>query len=436
MSVFLSILIMILMLSVLTIVHEWGHYVCARIFKVKVTEFSIFMGPKIFQRTGKKTGTKFTIRAIPLGGYCAFEDDNGDTSSPDSLYVQKWWKRAIIFAGGVTMNFILAWVLATLIVGSGFFTDTTLDRVSEDSIAYFAGIREGDSLTKFDSLDTLTGTDINLASYGIKDMDPSDEVMSSHYTLVYDRKGTKATYDISKNINYVKVTGEVDGKETEELTVGDYSYRILRTEGGKTTEYYCFVKVNGISDEGDKAFCTVTKKIDGESVSEADEEITAENYCALGNSSYHVINTMNPFVLLGRGFLEMISMIKSVYVSLWWIITGKVGLDGLAGPIGLTGVVSDVVSASAGVSIKVITLVNMAALISANLGVINALPIPGLDGSHLLFIVIELIRGGKKIPPKYQNIISYVGLALMILLAVIVAGSDIIKLIQGGGGIG
>ncbi|MBP5312845.1 MAG: RIP metalloprotease RseP [Clostridia bacterium] len=432
MPVVLSILIMILMLSVLTIVHEWGHFICARIFKVKVVEFSIFMGPKLFQKTSKKTGTKFTLRAIPLGGYCAFEDDQGDANAPDSLYAQKWYKRAIIFAGGVTMNFLLAWLITTFIVGSGYFTTTRLEKVSEDSIAYFVGIREGDSLVKFDDLITSTGTDVTLAGYGIEDLDKSDEVMHSHYVLTYRRDGSDIKYDISKIINYKKVTKAVDGTETEGLEIDDYSYTVIRTENGKSTEYVYTAKINSFSEERDKAFCTVTKTVDGVKEYEGEEAVTAENYCTLANSDFHVVSTWNPFELIGHAFLEMISMIKSVYVSLWWIITGKIGLNGLAGPIGLTSVVSDVVGAEAGVSLKIITLVNMAALISANLGVVNALPIPGLDGSHLLLILIEVITGGKKLPPKTQAIISYVGLGLMILLAVFVAGNDIYKLIAGG----
>ncbi|MBP5766406.1 MAG: site-2 protease family protein, partial [Clostridia bacterium] len=114
---------------------------------------------------------------------------------------------------------------------------------------------------------------------------------------------------------------------------------------------------------------------------------------------------------------------------IWWLITGKVGFDTLAGPVGLTKVVSDVVGAKAKTGLKLITLLNLTALISANLGVINALPFPGLDGFHLLLIVIELLRGGKKVSPKVQNIISYVGLALLIILAIAVAAMDIFKIV-------
>ena len=433
MPVFLSILIMILMLSVLALVHEWGHFICARIFKVKVVEFSVFMGPKIFSKTSKKTGTKFSLRLIPLGGYCTFEDDRGEENAPDSLYAQKWYKRAIIFLGGVTMNFLLAWIIAAVIVGSGYFTDTRIQTVNESSIAYFVGIREGDKLEKMNGLDTVTGTDVNLATYGIQDQDPSDEVMKSHYTLKYDRNGTKIYYDVSKEINMVREEYEdADGKTQSELTVHDYSYTVIRKENGTETEYRYMVQVNLIPEKRDKAVCTVVKMTDGEVVSDRDEVIEAELFNTLGNSNYHVIDSKNPFVLLGKGFLEMISMIKSVYISLWWIITGKVGLSGLMGPIGLTSVVSDVVGANAQANVKLLTLANMAALISANLGVINALPIPGLDGCHLLFILIELLRGGKKISAKTQAIISYVGLGLMILLAVVIAGSDVVRIISGG----
>ncbi|MCR5055998.1 MAG: RIP metalloprotease RseP [Clostridia bacterium] len=433
MPIFLSILIMILMLSVLTIVHELGHFICARIFKVNVVEFSIFMGPKLFARKSKKHGTQFTLRLIPLGGYCAFEDDRGDANSPNSLYSQKWYKRAVIFLGGVTMNFLLAWLIATLIVGSGFFTNTTVSKIDENSVAHFVGIAAGDRLEKMDGLDVLTGTDISLATYGIRDRDSSDEVMHSHYGLKYDRRGTKIYYDIEKVINYEKTEKTLeDGTKSESWRVKDYSYTIVRKTKGVETVFGYTAEVLSIDEENNLANCRVIKTCDGELVSDGEEAVSGENYVSLGNSSYQVIDSKNPFVLLGRGFLEMISMIKSVYISLWWIITGKVGLSGLMGPVGLTGVVKDVVGANADTGLKIITLANMAALISANLGVVNALPIPGLDGSHLLFIVVELIRRGKKIPPKAQAIISYAGLGLMILLAVVIAGSDVFRMIRGG----
>lgn len=153
----------------------------------------------------------------------------------------------------------------------------------------------------------------------------------------------------------------------------------------------------------------------------------------MGNSNYTYGKTYNPFKLLHYGFNEMVSMVKSVYVSLYWIITGQVGLDAVSGPVGLTTVVKDVVSTdAASAALKILTIVNMAALISVNLGVINFLPFPGLDGCHLLFIIIELLRGGKRISPEKQGIISMIGLGILIVLAVVIMGADIMRIIRGG----
>ena len=123
-------------------------------------------------------------------------------------------------------------------------------------------------------------------------------------------------------------------------------------------------------------------------------------------------------------------MVRSIYTSIFWLIDGTVGLETVAGPVGLTTVVDDVVGASASVWLKVLTLLNMTALISVNLGVFNLLPFPGLDGFHIVFILIELIRRGKKVPPNIQNIISTIGLVLLMLLAVLIMFSDIFKIVS------
>ena len=115
MSVVGSILTMILIFSVLTVVHEWGHYLAARIFKVRVNEFSIFMGPKIFSRVGKKTGTRFSIRCLPLGGFCALEGEEETKDSPESYCNKPWYQRAVILVAGVFMNFVLAILIVSVI---------------------------------------------------------------------------------------------------------------------------------------------------------------------------------------------------------------------------------------------------------------------------------------------------------------------------------
>lgn len=102
-----------------------------------------------------------------------------------------------------------------------------------------------------------------------------------------------------------------------------------------------------------------------------------------------------------------VSLVKSVFNSLKWLITGKLGMDAMSGPIGLTTVVGDVVTAKVEIGPRIIALFQMAALISANLAAFNILPIPGLDGGKLVFILIELIRRGKKVPPEKEAVVFF-----------------------------
>ena len=136
--------------------------------------------------------------------------------------------------------------------------------------------------------------------------------------------------------------------------------------------------------------------------------------------------------IITESFKYLITLLKMVVYSLYWIITGTVGLDAVAGPVGMTAVVGDVITAEAAIGDKILTLVNMAALISVNLGVFNLIPFPGLDGGQLALVGIEALRGGKKLPPEKQGLISFIGLAILVVLAVVVMGNDIWQLVSGG----
>ena len=117
MSIVGSIITMLLILSVLVVIHEFGHYIVARMFKIKVKEFSIFMGPKIYSRVGKKNGVKFSIRAIPLGGYCSLEDENGEEEekTEGAFFSKPKRVRAAVFFAGPLMNILLALVIVIIV---------------------------------------------------------------------------------------------------------------------------------------------------------------------------------------------------------------------------------------------------------------------------------------------------------------------------------
>ncbi len=428
MSIFISILTMLIMLSILTIVHEWGHFIAARIFKVTVTEFSIFMGPKIWSRKSKKTGTTFSIRALPLGGFCAFEDDQGNTESPNSLNAQKWYKRLIIFVAGVFLNIVLALIITIIVLTCTGYQTTEIKNVSSNTPAAMISIEPGDKLTEVNGHSILTTTDYNLYSYVIRDQNEKPDVRDSKYTLTYEKdSGKEIEYTLKKHAEYQMGKNE-DGEDVIEKIL-NYSYTI---EGNG--EIHIFkADVNGFIEEDDdtKAICTVTKTSNGTSVTEENVVLNANEFNSFGGTNFCYVKTYNPFKIIGNSAIQLVSMVKSIYLSLAWLITGTVGLDAVSGPVGLTSLVDTVVSeTSIDIWSKVLTMLNMTALISVNLGVFNLLPIPGLDGFHVVFIIIELIRRGKKVPPEKQAIISNIGLILLILLAVVIMFSDIFKLVN------
>lgn len=430
MSIAISILVMLIMLSILTIVHEWGHFIAARIFKVKVTEFSIFMGPCIWSKTSKKSGTKYSIRSLPIGGYCAFEDDQGNADSPDSLNSQKWYKRLVIFVAGVALNIVLALVITIIMLFFTGYETNTISSVPEHTVMSIVGIEKGDKLKEINDHTVLTPTDYDIYSYAIADNNEDPLTMDSHYTLLYEKKdGSELFCDISKQIIYTN-TKDDSGNETTQTD--SYKYTVVTDNGKSDKKTYTLVSklLEEPAKNSTQVLCEVTLTTDGESKTEQ-VYLTVSNFNRLGGDTFTFVKTYNPFRVIGHSGKYLVSMVKSIYTSLFWLIDGTVGLEAVSGPVGLTSVVDTVVGEkSISFWSKLLTLMNMTALISVNLGVFNMLPFPGLDGFHVIFIIIELLRGGKKVSPKIQNIISTIGLILLMALAVVIMFSDIFKIVS------
>ena len=430
MSIAISILVMLIMLSILTIVHEWGHFIAARIFKVKVTEFSIFMGPCLWSKTSKKSGTKYSIRALPIGGYCAFEDDQGNADAPDSLNSQKWYKRLVIFIAGVFLNIVLAFVITIIMLFFTGYQTNTISSVPENTVMSVVGIEKGDKLVEINDHTVLTPTDYDIYSYAIADNNEDPLTMDSHYTLLYEKKdGSDLFCDISKQIIF---TTEKDAEGKEIKKTESYRYTVVTNDGKSDKKsYVLFSKLlEQPTETSTQLRCELTITADGNTTTE-EVNLTGKNYNRLGGDTFTFVKTYNPFKIIGHSGKYLVSMVKSIYTSLFWLIDGTVGLEAVSGPVGLTTVVDDVVGEkSISFWVKLLTLMNMTALISVNLGVFNMLPFPGLDGFHVIFIIVELIRGGKKVPPNIQNIISTVGLVLLMALAVLIMFSDIFKIVS------
>lgn len=153
-----KIIMIVLMFALIILIHELGHFLAARFFKVRVNEFAIGMGPKLFSK--QKGETLYSIRALPLGGFCSIEGESGDSYEENSMMTKQPWQKFIIFIAGAVMNFLLAWLIFTVIIGYLGYSTNEIRVVQEGLPAYEAGLEAGDRIIAVDGNKTEDLEDI------------------------------------------------------------------------------------------------------------------------------------------------------------------------------------------------------------------------------------------------------------------------------------
>lgn len=349
MSFIINILLFVLILGSIVLVHEFGHFIFAKLAGVYVYEFSIGMGPVLWKKQGKET--EYSIRAIPIGGFCAVAgedveaDDENKIPKRKRLQDKTAWQRFLIMFFGAGNNFIYAIILLFLVgvIFGGTTMNPVLTGITEGSAAEKAGLEAGDTIVEINDHKISTSDDVSLY---LAVADPSEK---SEFVVIKD-DGSEVTYNIKP-----KKT-EVDGETS-------YVYGI-----------------------------------------EIKQEKTHGFFAAM------------EYVVKKTG-----SMFKQMAVTVAYLFTGGLKLNQLSGPVGIYSVVGE--TSKAGIA----SLMYLTAFLSINVGFINLLPIPAFDGCHILFIVIEKIKGSP-VSPELQNKLSTIGLALLMLLMLVVTINDIIKL--------
>ena len=355
------ILLAILLLAILIVVHEWGHFIAARITGIQVNEFSVGMGPRLLGWKSKKhPETDFSVRAIPLGGFCSFfgEDDTKGIEKLDlrSFSNQSVWKRLFVIVMGPMMNFVLAFVLATAFFWVSGRTvavgiDPYIAGVTAAGPAYSAGMMEGDVVESVNGENVLDGTMETLLKK-ISDWKEGDDPLSMKV-----RRGDE-TLDLTMS----PLWDETEGRMRIGVVIGGK----YRTQ----TEPVTFL--GGFSE------------------------------------SWHMCVNAGGAIL---GALKDL------------VTTGK-GLDETSGPVGIVAIVSGEVK-EGGLS----AFVQLLVLISINLGLMNLLPIPGLDGSRLVFGLVEVIRR-KPVPPEKEAMVHLAGMVLLFGLMIVITFRDVLRLFQ------
>jgi regulator of sigma E protease len=338
-NIIIYIIIAVVVFGVLIFVHELGHFIAAKACGIKVNEFALGMGPKIY--SFQRGETKFSLRLLPIGGYCAMEGEEDESHDSRAYSNKPRWQRAIVLLAGAFMNVLLGFIIIFCLIASQSALGSTTIGQFTDNPTSSKWLQVGDKIVSINGSAMHISTDIQLG-------------------LIESNKGVA-------DIKVIR-----DGKLMEFKNV-----QFQMTDDGS----------------GGKAMI--------------------QDFLVLGE----------PKTLPGmlyHSFFWTIAIVKLVWVTVIKLVTGTYGIKVLSGPVGVTVAMGQAASQS------MFTLLYMVAMIAVNLGVVNLLPLPALDGGKLLFVVIEAIRR-KPVKPKYEGWVHLVGFALLMLLFVVVTYNDIVR---------
>ena len=362
-----SILFGIFLFSLLIFIHELGHFIAAKSFGVQVNEFSMFMGPVLWKK--QKGETLYSIRLIPIGGFCEMEGENGDSESPRSFGSAAWWKRLVILVAGPFMNLVAGFLLfVCFFAPQKQFILPVVEHVERNSaIGAFAkedeGIRQGDRILEVDGEKIYMYNDFELILTANTDKENNPR---NRHDLVLLRDG-----------------------ERIELKDFPMQKRNFQEEDGSSTLRYGF-------------------------------------------SFGSVKNTLP--ALLQQSWNAVLSNIRMVRISLKMLLTGKASFKDMSGPVGIVQMMSETSAQSSSLYYAFLNMLSFGGLISVNLGIMNLLPIPALDGGRTVGVVLTALVEGitrKKINPKYEGYIHGAGMIALFVLMGLIMFKDIFVIIKG-----
>lgn len=340
-------IIAILLFSAIILFHELGHFLLAKANGIRVNEFSLGLGPTIVGFT--KGETKYSIKLLPFGGACMMEGEDSQSDDDRSFQKKSVWARISVVAAGSIFNFIMAFVLAVIILGNIGISTPTVAQVEDGYGAQTAGLQAGDEIIKMNHKHIHFFKEISM------------------YTLFHAGETVEVTYERNGERHIVEVQPTYDEEQ------GRYRY--------------------GIDGSGE--------------------------YTKVG-----------PIKTLQYSVYEVKYWIQYTVGSLKMLLTRQVSVNDLSGPVGIVKTIGDTydMSKSDGAFYVWMNLLNLALLLSANLGVMNLLPIPALDGGRLVFLVIEAIRG-KRVSEDKEGMVHFIGLLCLFGLMILIMFNDIRKLI-------
>jgi regulator of sigma E protease len=345
----ISIIIFFIIFGVLVTSHEFGHFIVAKSGGIRVNEFFVGMGPTIWKK--KKGETLYSIKLLPIGGACVFDgmdpiaEEKEGYDEHSFLNAPVWRRIATLFAGPFA-NFIIAYLLAVILVSFSAWNFPVINKMTEESAAAEAGLLPGDKIISVDGEKVYMAGEVTLISQ-FAEGSPMD--------IVYEREG-----EVHETTLVPKYS-----EEDKRYYMGVYLGEFGEIKGAQALKY---------------------------------------------------------------AWYEVRFDFKNTYRSLALLVKGKLSKDDVSGPVGMVKIVDDTYNEVKpyGISSVILTMMSLTVLLSVNLGIMNLLPLPALDGGRLIFQFIEVIVG-KPVPPEKEGFVHMVGMVALLGLMVFVLFNDITK---------
>lgn len=302
------------------------------------------MGPRVLSKVSEKSGIRYSLRALPIGGFVSMVGEDEASDAPGAFCRKPVWQRLIITASGAAMNLLLGVLLMSIMVGgSEALPTTTILRFADGASTEASGLRVGDRIHE------INGVRVHIAN-----------------DMVYEIM-TECTAPTDVTV----IRGG------EKLIIRDVSFPTFSYEG--------------------RLYGTADFKV--------------------------YSDAKTPLNLLKHAFWQSVGAVHQIWDSLLSLATGQYSIDDMSGPVGITEAIGE--AAAEGKT----DLLYLCAIITLNLGLVNLLPLPALDGGRIIFQLVELVRR-KPVPPEIEGYVHFVGLVLLMLLMAVITYKDVVRLIK------
>lgn len=437
----MSIIVAILVFSIIVVIHELGHFLLAKMHGIGVVEFSIGFGPTIWGI--QKRETKYSIKLLPFGGMCQMvgEDSEQNTLADNAFYSKGVWQRFSVLFAGPFFNFILAFVLSLFVIGFVGYDAPTITSVNTGSPAEAAGLQAGDTIKKIGGDSVSIGREVD--SYFLY-----HTITEKPMEVVYVRDGERYSTTIEPVLTKQYLLGfsyyPYEDSAAKVLSVNEnFPFHLA---GILPEDVVTHINGVEVSTGAELSSYMDSHPLDGSVVSVTYERTTEsgttsttveltpllyQEAYSVGFSYNLAREKTNALNTLKYSIIEVKYWIVTTVKNLGLLVTGQLSSNDVGGPVAIIGTIGDVyeqTSEQGNALDVVLQMAYITILLSANLGVMNLLPIPALDGGKLLFTLIEAVRG-KPIDREKEGMVHLIGMILLMILMVVIFFNDIRNLI-------